>query len=83
MYMYVHVCTDDIDSLQSAMQIFIDRVRMGKDMDKQDGMITPCSSLIIACIHIEYVGRMFWGHIKLFWGRDVAHGLPIEQHRST
>jgi len=33
---YVHECTDDIDSLQSAMAIFIDRVYMGKDMDKQD-----------------------------------------------
>jgi len=33
---WAHVCTDDIDSLQSAMQIFIDRVYTGKDMDKQD-----------------------------------------------
>jgi len=32
----VHECTDDIDSLQSAMEIFIGRVYMGKDMDKQD-----------------------------------------------
>ena len=30
----VHVCTDDIDSLHSAMQISIGKVYMGKDMDR-------------------------------------------------
>jgi len=57
-HMDAHVCTDDIDSLQSAMQIFIDRVYMGKDMDKQDKTRATCSSLIIA-YNIEYIGRMF------------------------
>jgi len=46
----VYVCADDIDSLHSVMQIFIDRVYMGKDMDKQDKTRTPPSSLIIANI---------------------------------
>jgi len=34
-YVYVHVCADDIDSLQSSMQIFIGREYIAKDMDKQ------------------------------------------------
>jgi len=45
-HMDVHVCIEDIVSLQSAMQIFIGRIYMGKDMDKQDKTRTPCTSLI-------------------------------------
>ena len=56
-HMDVHVCTDDIGSLQSTTQIFIGRDIRGKDR----------STVLISdyCLCIEYFGRMFWGHIKL------------------
>ena len=62
------------------MQIFIGRVYMGTDMDKQDKTRTPCSALIIAYYRVGYIGRIFWGHIRLLWGRDVARWPPFEQH---
>jgi len=71
-----HVCTDDIDSLQSAMQIFIGRVYMGNDTDKQDKNTMLISDY---CLYIEYIGRMIWGHLKLLWGPGVARGPPFRQ----
>jgi len=49
-HMDVHVCTDDIDSLQYAMQVRIARVYKWKDINKLDKTRTPSSSLIIASI---------------------------------
>jgi len=67
MYMYVHVCTDDIHSLQFTMQIFIGKVYMGKYVDKQGKARTPSSSLIIA-YNIECIGEGQWNYYKgLIW----------------
>jgi len=65
-YMYVQITL--IDCNLSMLSVPPGRhllawVDMGKDTDKQDKTRTPCSSLIIA--YIEYIGGMFWGHIKL------------------
>jgi len=56
------------------VQIFIGRVYMGKDMDKQDK-----NTMLISddCLYIEYIGRIFWDHIKWLWGSDVAWGAAI------
>jgi len=77
--MNVHVRTNGIDSLQSAVQMFIGRIYMGNDTDKQDKNTMLISDYYL---YIEYIGRMIWGHLKLLWGPDVALGPPFEQHRS-
>jgi len=50
-HMDVHVCTDDIGSLQSAMQIFIGRVYMEKDKDKRDKSTVLISDYCLYRLH--------------------------------
>jgi len=44
-------------------------IYMGKDIDKQDKKTTLISGY---GLYLEYMGRMFWCHIKLLWGPEVA-----------
>jgi len=71
--MDVYVCTDDIDSSQSTMQMFTGRVYMGTDMDKHDKNTKFISDY---CLYIEHIDRMFWGHIKL-----LRRGGDVVSHR--
>jgi len=53
-HMVVHVCTDDINSLQSAMQIFIGRHGKRYGQTRQER-----HAHLYLCLHLEYIGRMF------------------------